>query len=156
LVIDLDQMVVWGDVVESELDQLEEGMPILLSVPGSETATSTGSVQAVAGIIALLPFPYGNGEFTVRETAVQAKPDDPSFLDNFALGDRIDITIVLAENDNTVWLPPAALREFGGQSFVIVQTPDGEQRVDIEIGIIGNGRVEIAEGLEAGQIVEAP
>ncbi|MEM7331777.1 MAG: efflux RND transporter periplasmic adaptor subunit [Chloroflexota bacterium] len=149
LVINRDALVVWGDVVESELDLLQEGMAVQLFDPFDED-------RSIGGVIALLPFPYGNGEFDVRETAVQITPDDPNFLEGLSLGERINITITLKENEDAVWLPPAALREFGGQSFVIVQEPDGNRRIDIEIGIVGNGRVEIVEGLEPGMVVEAP
>ena len=70
------------------------------------------------------------------------------------MGELATVIIVLEEKDDVIWLPPAAIRTFQGRSFVVVQGDDGSQRrVDVRLGIESDERVEILEGLEAGQTV---
>ena len=74
----------------------------------------------------------------------------------FELGDRIAIDIVTATRQGALWLPPSAVREFSGRRFVVVESDGVQQRVDVVLGIAGNDRVEIVEGLSEGQVVVAP
>jgi multidrug efflux pump subunit AcrA (membrane-fusion protein) len=71
----------------------------------------------------------------------------------YETGDRVSLSIVVTERQDVLWLPPAAVRDFNGRKFVVVQTDRVEQRVDVTLGIQGNGRIEILTGLEAGQLV---
>ena len=66
------------------------------------------------------------------------------------------ITIVIEKRPDTLWLPPQAIRVFEGRRFVVVQEEGFQQRVDIKMGIEGEDRVEILEGLEEGQVVVSP
>ena len=52
-----------------------------------------------------------------------------------------------------LWLPPAAIRTFQGRDFCVVQHEEGQQRVDVLVGIVTEERVEIEQGLQAGQTV---
>ena len=44
-------------------------------------------------------------------------------------------------------------RKFQGRDFVVVQREEGQQRVDVRLGIESIDRVEILEGVEAGQLI---
>jgi multidrug efflux pump subunit AcrA (membrane-fusion protein) len=55
-----------------------------------------------------------------------------------------------------LWLPPQAIRRFDGRTFAVVQDGQAQRRVDIELGLEGDDRVEIVSGLTAGEIVVAP
>jgi multidrug efflux pump subunit AcrA (membrane-fusion protein) len=72
------------------------------------------------------------------------------------LGALVQVTIVLDEKENALWLPPDAIRTFQNRSFVVVQTGASQRQVNIETGIEGQDRVEILGGLEQGQVVVAP
>ena len=50
-------------------------------------------------------------------------------------------------------VPPAAIREVGGVTFVIVNPTSGPKRIDVEVGLQTADRVEITSGLEEGQVV---
>ena len=52
--------------------------------------------------------------------------------------------------------PLAYLVNDMGRRFVVVESDGVQQRVDVVLGIAGNGRVEIVEGLSEGQVVVAP
>lgn len=140
--VDLDQPVIWANVTAGVLAQLEEGMTVQLTLPDGEDVF-TGSID-------LLPFPDGINSGRDGMVGVVSAETLPPFAS------RVNITITLAENNDTLWLPPAALREFAGQPFVIVRDGDSERRVDVEIGIVSTGRIEITNGLEAGAVVVAP
>ena len=71
-------------------------------------------------------------------------------------GDLMRVNIVLDHKEDVIWLPPQAIRTFEGRRFVIVQEEGFQQRVDINIGIESDDRIEIEEGLEEGQIVVSP
>jgi len=68
----------------------------------------------------------------------------------------INVTMALEIRENTLWLPPAALRTFQNRTFVVVDTAQGQQVVDITIGLQTDDRVEILTGLAEGDVVVAP
>ena len=71
----------------------------------------------------------------------------------FQLGDLARVSVTLEQKDNALWLPPAAIRTFDGRQFVVVQNGNAQQRVDVKVGIEGEDRTEILDGLTEGQIV---
>ncbi len=63
----------------------------------------------------------------------------------------------LGKRDNVMWLPPAAVRNFQGRRFVVLQGADGkQQRMDVEVGLESDSRVEIKGGVNVGDVVVAP
>ena len=74
----------------------------------------------------------------------------------FDVGDLMRINVILEQKEDVLWLPPQAIRNFEGRRFVVVQADGVQQRVDIVIGIDGDDRIEIEEGLEEGMIVVGP
>ncbi len=71
-------------------------------------------------------------------------------------GDLARVTIITDRKDNTLWLPPQALRNFQGRRFVVVRDDEGERRSDVKIGLQGEDRIEILSGVLEGQTVVAP
>jgi multidrug efflux pump subunit AcrA (membrane-fusion protein) len=66
-------------------------------------------------------------------------------------------TTVLGEQEGVMWLPPQAIRTFQGRKFVVLQDADGRQRrVDVEVGLQAQDRVEVKSGLSVGDVVVAP
>ncbi|MCY3708358.1 MAG: biotin/lipoyl-binding protein [Caldilineaceae bacterium] len=68
-------------------------------------------------------------------------------------GEFINIEVVAAVRDNTLLLPDAAVRRFGGRTFVVVQDGDRQRRIDIRTGLESQGMVEVLEGLEEGDVI---
>lgn len=79
-----------------------------------------------------------------------------AFEDDVVRGEQIDVFMPFGVSENTLWLPPDAIRTFQSRAFVIVQTPTGETSVDITIGLRTADRVEILTGLNEGDIVIVP
>lgn len=99
---------------------------------------------AVQCIVRRLPVSAQDADQTTRVAAT---------LPDVAEGTLIDIQMPLQVSQNVLWLPPAAIRTFQSRTFVVLQTPDGPRRQDIEIGLQTDDRVEIVSGLNEGDVV---
>ncbi|MCB0035037.1 MAG: HlyD family efflux transporter periplasmic adaptor subunit [Anaerolineales bacterium] len=108
----------------------------------------------LSGYIRTLPYPYGGGsgvgEDGNNETIARIAIDQDISL---ALGELAEVTVILEERDDVLWLPPAAIRRFQGRRFVVVQEGDAQRRVDVRVGIESEDRVEILEGVEEGMVI---
>lgn len=108
----------------------------------------------LTGYIRTLPYPYGGGSGTGsgnnNETIARIAIDQDVSL---ALGELAEVTVILEERDDVLWLPPAAIRRFQGRRFVVVQEGDAQRRVDVRVGIESEDRVEILEGVEEGMVI---
>jgi hypothetical protein len=103
--------------------------------------------QAVQCVVRQLPLSNRDADQTVRVAATL--PDAPQ-------GQVINVAIPLQIREDVLWLPPAAIRSFQNRSFVVVDTPDGEQIHDVVLGLETDERVEIVSGVEVGMIVVGP
>lgn len=151
VVADMSELEVSAELGSNEMAGLEEGMPV-------ELEPARGPGPATTGIIHRLPYEAGGGSTAVAsaDESVRIALQEPAAGLGLSPGDRVRGTVVLAESDDTLWLPPQAIRAFEGRHFVIVQEGEGQQRVDVTLGIQGDGRVEIRAGLVAGQQVVGP
>ena len=131
---------------------LTEGMPVSVKFTGSTAAPTEGTIRK-------LPYLYATS--TMKQNAdtkekdlglrisLKATPEEAKYR----LGDVAEVTIVLERVEDALWLPPEAIRTFQDRQFVVVQDGEAQRRVNLRLGIQGTDRVEILEGLEAGQIV---
>jgi HlyD family secretion protein len=75
----------------------------------------------------------------------------------FSVGRTVTLVLVLGKKDDALLLPPAAIREYKGLHFVIVQEGDRRRRVEInEIGLKSTDRWEISGDLQEGDQVLGP
>lgn len=149
VVSDESQLEITAEPTTAQLERLAEGMAV-------ELTFSQYPNQVVMGEIYQLPYPYGSGggtslEVTDRKTRISFDAQDLSLKP----GDLVRVDVTVAQKEDALWLPPAAIRTFAGRSFVVVLEDDVERRVDVVLGIEGTERVEILEGLEEGQVVIA-
>lgn len=76
---------------------------------------------------------------------------------DFKIGDLVRVNILLEKRDDVLYLSPAAIRTFRERKFVVVQEGERRIRVDVELGIQSEDRVEIkGDVLEEGQLVIGP
>jgi multidrug efflux pump subunit AcrA (membrane-fusion protein) len=68
-------------------------------------------------------------------------------------GELATVLITLEQKDAALWLPPAAIRTFQGRDVVVIQDGSAQRRVDVKLGIKGEDRVEVLEGVQEGQVV---
>jgi RND family efflux transporter MFP subunit len=149
VVSDLSELEVTADVGGDTLTRLEEGMPVTILPVILEG-------EILDGQIVSLPYPYGSGS---RETAAQSvrisSIGDLSEV-GYKIGDLVEVLVLIDQSADTLWLPPQAIRTFEGRKFVVVRDDEGQRRVDIRVGLQGDDRVEILEGLKEGEIVLSP
>ena len=148
VVADESELEVTAEPLTAQLERLSEGLSatiVLSAFPGQE----------LSGVIEQLPYPYGGGGGSTavdtpdKYTRISFDPRDLAIQP----GDLVRVEVVLEQKDDTLWLPPAAIRTFAGRKFVVVQEDGRERRVDVTIGIESSDRVEILDGLEEGDVV---
>ncbi len=156
-------VVIIADVSEWEISA-DPSSSILRDVAEEMAVTATFASrpgEEIKGYISRLPYPYGGGG---RSQSVEEEEDkstritlETSIEDlNLELGDLMQIEVILKEKDEVLWLPPQAIRTFEGRKFVVIQDGEAQRRVDVKIGIEGEDRVEIEDGLTEGLIVVGP
>jgi len=150
VIADPSELEVSADLTDRHMRDLVEGMAAVaapVSTPGN----------AVPAEVRRLPYPYGGGGRSQgvgeedKSTRVMLEVEFGEA--GFELGDLLRVTVVLEAKQDVLWLPPQAIRTFEGRRFVVVQDEDAQRRVDVKVGIKGDDRVEIEEGLSEGDVV---
>lgn len=144
-VADMSILEVTDELNSDALSELAQGMPLTI-----KRAAIPGTIYA--GTIAALPSPYGLS----TDRFVHIAFDDQPPPGEFSVGDRMSYTVVIEERQDVLWLPASAIRQFSGRNFIVVQNEGLQQRVDVRLGLEGDGRVEILEGAEEQQTVIGP
>lgn len=106
----------------------------------------------VEGVIEQLPHGATTSQSGVRaDSSIQISYDAGDL--ELDIGELATVIVTLQRNEDVLWLPPQAVRNFQGRRFVVIQDGDRQRRVDVKVGIASADRVEIVEGLEEGQEV---
>jgi multidrug efflux pump subunit AcrA (membrane-fusion protein) len=145
IVADLSELEVTNVIENTELSELTEGLPAVLQRANTPDEVFEGTLYQ-------LPQPFGLGSDGLVHVRFNNQPETA----NFELGERISYVVTIAERHDVLWLPIGAIRQFSGRNFVVIQDNGVERRVDVQLGLQGNERVEILEGLEENQRVIAP
>ncbi len=150
VIADLNSIEVQVPLLDRELQLLTEGMVAFGISPSRPEITFPMTVRQ-------LPYPYGTGaQENETDSVVRISLDNSAQVTELSMGDRIEVTIVLEKRDNVLWLPPAAIREFNGRFFVVIQEGQSQRRVDIKLGIQNENQIEILSGVSDGQSVVGP
>lgn len=131
------------------LDKIEVGMLATLS-------PSSGLGTPVSGSVRRLPVTGSDVTPVDQDKTIRISMDKfPADL-GYKIGDLLTVVVTIVKKADVLWIPPQTIRNFGGRKFVVVQDGDLQRRVDVKLGVIGEDRVEILEGLTEGQIVVSP
>jgi multidrug efflux pump subunit AcrA (membrane-fusion protein) len=150
VIADPNTVDITADLTTNQMSVMEEGMP-------ADVTFSSRPGEVFQAIIAQLPYPYGTGGGEVKVEDRDERAHVTIFnMENTGLeaGDLVRVTVLIDQSVDALWLPPAAIRTFEGRKFVMVRAGDRLQKVDVKLGVEGEDRVEILEGLEEGQIIE--
>jgi multidrug efflux pump subunit AcrA (membrane-fusion protein) len=145
ILADLTELEISAELGGDQLRDLSVGQPariVLVDYPDQEL---TGEVRR-------LPYPFGEVEAFEEEDRSVRISFDPKGIE-LETGALAKVTIEIERKEDVLYLPPAAIRTFGGRKFVVVKDGEVQRRVDVKLGIEGEDRVEIVEGLEEGQVV---
>jgi len=150
IVADESVLEVSADPAAEDLQRLSEGITVTLTF-------NQFPETPIEGVITRLPYPYGSGG------SADVKEEDTlthiTYAENdlgLRAGNICNVRAVLEVKDDVLWLPPLAVRDFGGRRFVVIEENGRQRRVDVTVGIQSADRVEIVSGLEEGQVVLSP
>jgi multidrug efflux pump subunit AcrA (membrane-fusion protein) len=151
-----------GDSVQAFSGVITIGVPepleAIANIPiGDAQRLSIGLV----GVCQAINEPETAVQCAVRQIPASARDADQTTRIAASLGDIpqgtiIQVTMPLQVRENTLWLPPAAIRTFQNRTFVVLETPDGPRSIDVQIGLQTDDRVEILAGVEEGDVVQGP
>lgn len=140
--------------IEFQANLSTEVMKLLSEGQSAEIRPVERPDLTLVAVIRRLPAPYGkNGgavtdvDQSTRFTIVDAKGYT---LEPNARG---KLSIIIERHEDTLWLPPEAVRKFGERDFVVVREGAMEKRVTVSLGIKSTDRIEIVSGLRAGDVV---
>jgi membrane fusion protein, heavy metal efflux system len=140
-IIDLSQVWIDANVFEKDLQRVRPGQEVKLTVPAFPQTTFSGKVIFVDSVV--------NPETrTVNVRTEVANPDGRLKPDMFA-----NVQIVTDVNRAAISIPQSAVLNDEGKSIVFVADSNGYKKRQVQPGIQNNDRVEIVDGLNAGDRV---
>ena len=133
---------------ESSLRKVHVGMPVKVTVDALPEETFTGKI----GKIALFPdgrSRWMNPDLTVYVTEIYLDSNESELR----VGMRCQADIIVEAYDDALYVPVQSVVRVKGQPVVYVQTPDGPEMREIEVGLDNNRMIRILEGLSEGEQV---
>jgi cobalt-zinc-cadmium efflux system membrane fusion protein len=140
-IIDLSRVWIDADVFEKDLQRVRPGQEVKLTVTAFPQSTFTGRVILINSVV-------DPETRTVKVRTEVANPDGRLKPDMFA-----NVQIVTDVNRAAISIPQSAVLNDEGKSIVFVAENDGYKKRQVQPGIQNNDRVEIVDGLSAGDKV---
>jgi HlyD family secretion protein len=147
-----DAVEAYGSVITLALPEPEEAIAelayndILLLQVGQIGVCEESNKPETAVQCAIRQLPLTNRDIDQTVRVAATMPDTPQ-------GALVDITMVLEESLDTLWLPEQAINIFGNRTFVVLQTETGEEVRDVVLGLETDERIEILSGVEEGDVI---
>ncbi|MEM6434606.1 MAG: efflux RND transporter periplasmic adaptor subunit, partial [Cyanobacteria bacterium P01_D01_bin.115] len=130
-----------ANVAQQDANRIQPGTPILAKVPGADTTVIPGQITSI----------FPQTDMTTRTVTVEAVVNN---LDEKLLsGQFVDMEIITQRRTDALSLPQKALVDFQGEPAVWVVNGDMAQRRQVTTGLTSRDRIEIIEGLQAGDRV---
>jgi cobalt-zinc-cadmium efflux system membrane fusion protein len=140
-IIDLSRVWIDANVFEKDLQQVRLGQEVKLTVPAFPGATFSGRVILINSVV-------DPDTRTVKVRTEVANPDGRLKPDMFA-----NVQIVTAVNRAAISIPQSAILNDEGKTIVFVAEGNGYKKRQVQAGIQSNDRVEVVDGLTAGDKV---
>ena len=140
-IIDISRVWIDANVFEKDLQRVRRGQEVKVSVPAFPGATFSGRVILISSVV----------DPETRSVKIRTEvpnPDGRLKPDMFA-----NVQIITDLHRTAISIPQAAVLDDGGKTVVFVSAGNGYVKRGVNVGIQGNGRVEIIEGLQAGDKV---
>jgi multidrug efflux pump subunit AcrA (membrane-fusion protein) len=147
VVADPSTFEIRADLLREEVLQLfvgQEAQIELVDQPG----------RIIPGVVRRLPYAglTGSDYLESLDRSTRIRFEHPRGL-TLEVGDLARATVVLDRRTNVLYLPKEAVRSYQGRRFVVVEEPDRRRRMDVRIGLLGDDRVEILEGVKEGETI---
>ena len=140
-IIDLSRVWIDADVFEKDLPRVRPGQEVKLKVTAFPESTFSGKVILINSVL-------DPETRTVKVRTEVANPDGRLKPDMFA-----NVQIITDVNRAAVSIPQSAVLNDEGKTIVFVADGDGYKKRQVQAGIRNNDRVEIVDGLSAGDKV---
>jgi len=140
-IIDLSRVWIDANVFEKDLQQVRLGQEVKLTVPAFPGTTFSGRVILINSVV-------DPDTRTVKVRTEVANPDGRLKPDMFA-----NVQIVTALNRTAISIPQSAVLNDEGKTIVFVAEGNNYKKRQVQAGIQSNDRVEIVDGLTAGDKV---
>jgi len=140
-IIDISRVWIDANVFEKDLERVRNGQEVRLTVPAFPEAKFSGRVIFVSSVVE-------PDSRTVKVRTEVTNVGDRLKPDMFA-----NVEIVTDLNRSAISIPQSAVLDDGGKSVVFVADGNSYKKKIVTAGIKGNDRVEILDGLSAGDKV---
>ena len=140
-IIDISSVWIDGNVFEKDLERVRRGQAVKVSVPAFPGVNFSGRVILISSVV-------DPETRTVKVRTEVPNPDGRLKPDMFA-----NVQIITDLHRTAISIPQSAVLDDGGKSVVFVAEGSGYAKRGVNLGIQGDGRVEIIEGLQAGDKV---
>jgi HlyD family secretion protein len=137
------------DIHETSLEKVRVGLPAVITVDALAGKKFLGRVQRIA------PLPdarmqWANPDLKIYPTDIYLEDNDSSLR----TGMSCKAEIIIAQYEDTVYVPVQAVLRVAGQPTVYVVNKDGSHTErKVEIGLDDNKMVRIISSLEEGEVV---
>ena len=141
VVVNMDQVLLQTDVTEQHINRLQVGKEVAVTISAAGGTPFAGVISEVAPAASAFTLTY----------PIKIRLDNPNHV--IKPGMFAEADIVVAEKQNALIVPIAALVDSSGQTKVYVVTDHMAKSVAVETGIRTDDEVEIVSGLNAGDVV---
>jgi len=137
------------DIHETSLEKVRVGLPAVITIDALAGQKFLGRVQRIA------PLPdarmqWANPDLKIYPTDIYLENSNGSLR----TGMSCKAEIIIAQYEDTVYVPVQAVLRIAGQPTVYVVNKDGSHAErKVEIGLDDNKMVKIVSGLEEGEVV---
>lgn len=140
-IIDLSSVWIDANVFEKDLERVRRGQEVRVTVPAFPGVTFSGRVILVSSVV-------DPDTRSVKVRTEVPNPDGRLKPDMFA-----NVEIITDVHRTAISIPQSALLDDGGKKVVFVMAGNGYEKRAVTAGIQSNDRVEILDGLQAGDKV---
>ncbi|HEY0366383.1 MAG TPA: efflux RND transporter periplasmic adaptor subunit [Pyrinomonadaceae bacterium] len=140
-IIDISRVWIDANVFEKDLERVRRGQEVKVSVPAFPGVSFSGRVILITSVV-------DPETRSVKVRTEVANADGRLKPDMFA-----SVQIITDLRRTAISIPQAAVLDDGGKTVVFIAAGNGYAKREVHAGIQGNGRVEIIDGLQAGDKV---
>jgi membrane fusion protein, heavy metal efflux system len=140
-IIDLSSVWIDANVFEKDLARVRRGQEVKVTVPAFPNATFSGRVILISSVV-------NPDTRTVQVRTEVPNPGGSLKPDMFA-----NVEIITDAHSAAISIPQSALLNDSGKTVVFVANGNGYEKRAVTAGIQSNDRVEILDGLQAGDKV---
>lgn len=138
---DYQQVRLQANVAQQDANQIRLGTPIVAKIQGTDAGVIQGEITSI--------FPQADLE--TRTVTIEAVVDNPER--RLLSGQFVDMEIITQRRTEALAVPQKAVVSFNGEAAIWVVNGSNAQRRRVTTGMMSRDRIEIIDGLKAGDQV---